>query len=179
MIAIMVIDHCRRIRLLLLYQSGGEGMDDSNKTALDLLEQLRAERVELDILIRGLEKRLGVVQSSADGEVSQSNLPRVTVSLDSIPVGFFHNLSQASAAEKLLRMNEGHPLTTNEIMDAFRKSGMDASGKNAITILYNALKRSPRFERVAGKAWGMADWYPEGRKKKEQAEKNEAPHVFG
>lgn len=145
-------------------------MDSSNKTALELLEQLRNERAELDALIRGLEKRLGVAQSGADGEGGQSALPRVTVSLDSIPVGFFHNLSQAAAAEKLLRMNEGHPLTTNEIMDAFRKSGMDVSGKNALTILYNALKRSPKFERVAGKAWGMAEWYPQSRKKKDQNE---------
>ena len=43
-------------------------MDPSNKTALELLEQLRAERSELDTLIKGLEKRLGVVQSGADGE---------------------------------------------------------------------------------------------------------------
>jgi DNA-directed RNA polymerase delta subunit len=91
------------------------------------------------------------------------------VSLDSIPVGFFHNLSQAAAAEKLLRMNEGHPLTTNEIMEAFRKSGMEITGKNSITILYTALKRSPKFERVAGKAWGMTEWYPEKRKKKDIA----------
>ena len=148
-------------------------MDASNKTALDLLEQLRTERAELDMLIRGLEKRLGVVSSPSDGEVSQSNLPRVTVSLDNIPVGFFHNLSQASAAEKLLRMNDGHPLTTNEIMAAFRKSGMDVSGKNAVTILYNALSRSPKFERVAGKAWGMAEWYPEKRKKKDNQDDSE------
>jgi hypothetical protein len=147
-------------------------MDPSNKTALELLEQLRDERAELDVLIRGLEKRLGVAQNGVEGDVGQSNLPRVTVSLDSIPVGFFHNLSQAAAAEKLLRMNEGHPLTTNEIMDAFRKSGMDVSGKNALTILYNALKRSPKFERVAGKAWGMTEWYPQSRKKKEQSEES-------
>jgi hypothetical protein len=152
---------------LIIYQSVGEKMDASNKTALELLEQLRGERAELDTLIRGLEKRLGVVQNGADGEGGQSNLPRVTVSLDNIPVGFFHNLSQAAAAEKLLRMNEGHPLTSNEIMDAFRKSGMDVSGKNALTILYNALKRSSKFERVAGKAWGMAEWYPQTRKKRE------------
>lgn len=140
-------------------------MDASNKTALELLEQLRIERADLDLLIKGLEKRLGVVSPSSDIESGQSNVPKVTVSLDNIPVGFFHNLSQGAAAEKLLRMNEGHPLTTNEIMDAFRKSGMDVSGKNAITILYNALKRSPRVERVAGKAWGLSEWYPEKRKR--------------
>jgi hypothetical protein len=148
----------------------GSDMDRSNQTALDLLEQLRAEKDELEILIRGLEKRLGVVRQGPEAEPSQSPTPRVTVSLDNIPVGFFHNLSQASAAEKLLRMNEGHPLTTSEIMEAFRKSGMDVTGKNAVTILYNALSRSPKFERVAGKAWGLAEWYPpEKRKKKEAA----------
>src|ERR1700691_1697112 len=100
-------------------------MDSSGKTALELLEQLRSERAELDILIRALEKRLGVVSGNPDSDANQANTPKVTVSLDNIPVGFFHNLSQAAAAEKLLRMNEGHPLTTNEIMEAFRKSGMD------------------------------------------------------
>jgi hypothetical protein len=145
-------------------------MENSNKTALELLEQLRTEKAELDTLIRGLEKRLGVVSDGADPENPSSSTPKVTVSLDNIPVGFFHNLSQTAAAEKLLRMNEGHPLTTNEIHEAFRKSGMDVSGKNAITILYNSLSRSAKFERVAGKAWGMAEWYPEGRKKKEQSE---------
>ena len=63
-------------------------------------------------------------------------------------------------------MNEGHPLTTNEIMEAFRKAGgVMNPGKNAVTVLYNSLKRSPKFERVAGKAWGLAEWYPERRKK--------------
>jgi hypothetical protein len=146
-------------------------MEANGKTALELLEQLRQERAELDTLIKGLEKRLGVVPAIGEQSSGQSSGPRVTVSLDSIPVGFFHNLSQAAAAEKLLRMNEGHPLTTNEIMDAFRKSGMDVSGKNAITILYNALKRSSnKFERVAGKAWGLAEWYPERKKRKADSE---------
>ena len=140
------------------------------KTPLDLLEQLRAERSELDLLIRGLEKRLGVAPQPTEGTSDQALTPKITVSLDNIPVGFFHNLSQAASAEKLLRMNPGHPLTTNEIMEAFRKGGMDAPSKNAITILYTALKRSPKFERVAGKAWGMADWYPEKRRRKEASE---------
>ena len=47
-------------------------------------------------------------------------------------------------------------------------------GKNAVTVLYNSLKRSPKFERVAGKAWGLAEWYPERRKKKEGAFESES-----
>jgi len=115
-----------------------------------------------------LEKRLGVVPQGGDVNSTTANVPRVTVSLDSIPVGFFHNLSQVAATEKLLRMNPGHPLTTTEILDAFRKSGMETTSKNAATILYTSLKRNPKFERVAGSAWGLSDWYPQKRKPKDE-----------
>jgi hypothetical protein len=143
-------------------------MADTSKSALELLEQLRTERTELDSLIQGLEKRLGIVAQVGDVNSTTANVPRVTVSLDSIPVGFFHNLSQVAATEKLLRMNPGHPLSTTEILDAFRKSGMEPSSKNAATILYTSLKRNPKFERVAGSAWGLAEWYPQKRKLKDE-----------
>jgi hypothetical protein len=143
-------------------------MTESSKSALVFLQDLRKERDELNVIIQALEKRLGIVPGKTEGETASSESPRVTVSLESIPVGFFHNLSQAAAAEKLLMMNPGHPLTTNEILDAFRKSGMHANGKNAVTILYTALKRSPKFERVAGKAWGMSEWYPQKKRQKDE-----------
>jgi len=150
-------------------------MSEASKGALELLEQFRAERDELDILIRGLERKLGVLpsdtaQAPANATPMKAN-PRATVSSGSIPVGFFHNLSQPNAAEKLLRLNPGHPLKTGEILDAFRRSGMHVNPKNASTILYTTLKRNPRFERVAGQAWGLTEWYP--RKRKEQGGEQE------
>jgi len=148
-------------------------MVESSTAALTVLEELRKERDELNIVIQALEKRMGIVSAHKEGETANQGSPKVTVTLESIPVGFFHNLSQAAAAEKLLRMNPGHPLTTNEILEAFRKSGMDASGKNAVTILYTALKRGPKFERVAGKAWGLSEWYPEKKRKKDEKDENE------
>jgi len=45
-----------------------------------------------------------------------------------------------------------------------------------MTILYTALKRGTKFERVAGKAWGLAEWYPEKCKKKELFEDGEPGH---
>ena len=154
-------------------------MADNPKSALELLEQFRTERAELDVLVRALEKRLGIVPAQNSTDSQQSATPRVTVSLDSIPVGFFHNLSLAAAAEKLLRMNPGHPLTTNEIIEALRKSGMEFTSPNAVTILYTALKRSTRFERVAGKAWGMSEWYPskDKRKQEQPPSKEKADHA--
>ena len=148
-------------------------MSETPKGVLELLEQLRQERDELNMLIQGLEKRLGVVSQSVDTQVTEARSPRVRVSVDSIPVGFFHNMSQADATDKLLRLNPGQPLKTNEILDAFRKSGMQVNAKNAVTILYTTLKRSPKFERVAGKAWGLAEWYPNKRRKKGSEEEIE------
>jgi hypothetical protein len=144
-------------------------MAENATATLQLLEDLRRERDELSLVIRTLEKRLGIVvaetASTTDSQAGAPGSPRVTVTLDNIPVGFFHNLSQAAATEKLLRMNPGHPLSTSEILDAFRKSGMTVNPKNASTILYTALTRSSKFERVASKAWGLAEWYPESRKR--------------
>ncbi len=142
-------------------------MVERQKGLLEFLEQLRHEREELNLLIRGVEKRLGVVAESRANEPNGAATPRVTISLDSIPVGFFHNLGQAEAADKLLRLNPGHPLETSEIVEALRKSGMSLNPKNAMTVMYTALKRNPKFERVAGKAWGLAEWYPEKRKRKD------------
>jgi DNA-directed RNA polymerase delta subunit len=42
---------------------------------------------------------------------------------------------------------------------------MNVNPKNALTILYTALKRSPKFERVGNKAWGLKEWYPERKRK--------------
>jgi|SRR5208282_3057159 len=140
-------------------------MTDSNKSAVQLLEELRKERDELNGLIVALERRLGSSAapqtSKPDDEGERRGIPPIT----SMPIGFFHNLSQAAAAEKLLKTNPGQALTTGEILEAFRNSGMDVNSKNAPTILYTALKRSPKFERIGSKAWGLREWYPERKKK--------------
>jgi hypothetical protein len=143
-------------------------MAENAKGVLELLEQLRQERDEINLLIQGLEKRLGIVPQHNESDTFNPT-PRVNVSIDSIPVGFFHNLSQAEATEKLLKLNPGHPLTTNEIIEAFRKSGMQVNIKNGITILYTTLKRNSKFERVAGKKWGLSEWYPNKKRRPDDA----------
>jgi DNA-directed RNA polymerase delta subunit len=82
-------------------------------------------------------------------------------------------MSQVEATEKLLKLNPGHPLKTGEILDAFRRSGMQLNPKNASTILYTSLKRNGNFERVAGQAWGLSEWYPDKRKRRDQPESSE------
>jgi hypothetical protein len=154
-------------------------MPDSNKSVLQFLQDLRKERDELNNLIQATEKRLGI-SSSSQGSVPADDQQEVelTPSVTSLPIGFFHNLSQAAAAEKLLKLNRGKPLTTAEILEIFRNSGMSVNPKNALTILYTALKRSQKFERVGSKAWGLKEWYPE-RKKRISKEEEEPSDEAG
>jgi hypothetical protein len=142
----------------------------SGRSVLEFLEQLKKEREELNQLILGLERKLGIGDDHA--EVTTSNAPKMKLTIDDVPMGFFHNLSQPQAAEKLLRLNPGQPLTTQDMLDAFRKSGMVLNPKNAATILYTALTRNPKFERVAKKTWGLSEWYPDNRRKSD-SRKNE------
>jgi hypothetical protein len=141
-------------------------MTDSTKSAAQLLQELRKERDDLNTLIQALEKRLGIAYTS--GESTPDDVdeePRAVPPVTSMSIGFFHNLSQAAAAEKLLKMNPGQALTTSQILEAFKNSGMNVNPKNALTILYTALSRSQKFERVGSKAWGLREWYPERKKR--------------
>jgi len=159
-------------------------MADFKKSAVEFLQDLRQERDELNALIQALEKRLGHSPtqsvSGSDGGTEQHGAGRQDGTLlgrartrdaayvapvTSMPVGFFHNLSQAAAAEKLLKMNPGQPYTTGQILEAFKNSGMPLNPKNSVQILYTALKRNPKFERVGNKAWGLREWYPEKKKR--------------
>ena len=147
-------------------------MTDSTKSAVQFLQELRKERDELNALIQALEKRLGISAgqhaSITDHEDEGSLVPSsaTSSSSNSLPIGFFHNLSLAAAAEKLLRMNPHQALTTAQILEAITNSGRAITSKNALTILYTALRRSPnKFERIGNKAWGLKEWYPERKKR--------------
>lgn len=147
-------------------------MTDSNKSTSQFLEDLRKERRELDTLIQALEKRLGISAAPETGESDDDDERGGVPTVTSMPIGFFHNLSQAAAAEKLLKTNPGQALATGEILEAFRNSGMELHSKNASTILYTALKRSPKFSRIGSKAWGLSEWYPERKRKITREEKD-------
>jgi hypothetical protein len=157
-------------------------MADSKNAGLDFLRELRQERSELDALIHALEKRLGEPPtqsvSAPDGQpdspeasskrgrvVGHTRDAALASQQGPLTIGFFHNLSQAAAAEKLMRMNPNQALTTGQILEAFKNSGMPLNPKNAVQILYTALKRNPKFERVGNRAWGLREWYPEKKKR--------------
>src|SRR5271166_2494766 len=124
-------------------------MTDSTKSAVQFLQELRKERDELNTLIQALEKRLGISGGQPASITDHEDEGTLVVPpVTSMPIGFFHNLSLAAAAEKLLRTNPHQALTTAQILQAITNSGRTISSKNALTILYTALRRNPKFERI-------------------------------
>ncbi|MGA9304326.1 MAG: hypothetical protein WBW31_02865, partial [Candidatus Sulfotelmatobacter sp.] len=113
---------------LIIFVQEVPQMPDFTKSTFDFLQELRQERDELDTLIQSLEKRLGGAAAQSIGgsdgtDGASESVPRkgrvagrtrdaaFVLPVTSMPVGFFHNLSQAAAAEKLLKMNPGQPYT--------------------------------------------------------------------
>jgi|SRR5271157_1117887 len=146
-------------------------MTDSTKSAVQFLQELRKERDELNTLIQVLEKRLGISSSQHASNTDREDEGVVVFASSGpatsavMPIGFFHNLSLAAAAEKLLKANPHQALTTAQILEAITNSGRTIASKNALTILYTALRRNPKFERIGKKAWGLKEWYPERKKR--------------
>lgn len=73
--------------------------------------------------------------------------------------GEFFGLSRAEAAIALLRKVR-RTLSTNEIFQTLKESGLDMSGKNTLSALYTSLSRHPELRKVARNTWGLREWYP-------------------
>jgi hypothetical protein len=117
-----------------------------------LLENLLLERSELDQVISILERRLSRTEDARiSASIARSGL--------AIGKGEFSGMSRAEAAIALLTKLK-RPLSTSEIYKAIEESGLDMSGKNALTSLYTALMRHPDTRRVAPNTWGLKAWYP-------------------
>lgn len=130
-----------------------------------LLEKLLAERADLDQHIALLQKRLGGGYSENLG----ASTPTPTGGLSSLQEllnragvlkGEFYGMSRPQAAIALLKKLPKTPLTTNQIFEALKDSGLELGGKNALNGLYTSLSRLPEVRKVAPNTWGLREWYP-------------------
>jgi DNA-directed RNA polymerase delta subunit len=83
----------------------------------------------------------------------------VDIAASDVHPGEFYGLSRPQAATALLR-KVGKPLTTTQIFEGLKEASFDVSGKNALNVLYTALKRSGDVRKVAPNTWGLREWYP-------------------
>jgi hypothetical protein len=117
----------------------------------------RWDKIIADVQGLGLDSHIEV---NVSGALRQSD----AVEVISIQAGEFHNLSYTKAARAILEKTSRKPLTTQEILSYFERSGRKMPGKNPAATLYSSLKKSDDFELVARNTWGLADWYEKKRK---------------
>jgi hypothetical protein len=117
----------------------------------------RWDKIIADVQELGLDSHMEV---NVRGALPQSD----GVEAVSIQAGEFHNLSYTKAAKAILEKTNRRPLTTQEILAYFERSGRKMPGKNPSATLYSSLKKSSDFELVARNTWGLADWYEKKRK---------------
>ena len=129
-----------------------------------LLEKLLAERADLDQHIALLQKRLGAGYSeNSGGSTSASgglSSPQELLNRAGVLKGEFYGMSRPQAAIALLKKLPKTPLTTNQIFEALKDSGLELGGKNALNGLYTSLSRLPEIRKVAPNTWGLKEWYP-------------------
>lgn len=135
------------------------------------LNQLLQERIDLDAVIRALQKRLGrpvTSTPSSANETSGTTAATQPMSEAIVYRGDFYGLSVPKAAQKLLK-RVGRPLKTPEIFDAFVKAEYQMKGKAPRSNIYTALVRSKDFVRILPDTWALAEWHPEIAAKQEAA----------
>jgi hypothetical protein len=133
-----------------------------------LLDALRAQKEKaLQALADRYDKVIAEVQELSLNPAMEVRISGSLRQADSIAVsiqpGEFHNLSYTKAARAILEKIR-KPLTTQDILAYFEKSGRRMPGKNPVATLYSSLKKGSDFELVTRNTWGLADWYEKKRK---------------
>lgn len=123
------------------------------------LDALVAERDELNVLIAGLAKRLGM-EAPGTGLSTEPTAPLPGGNpVDGTHEAEYFGFPSTKAAGEVLKKfgSRQRPLKTKDLYDAVRKGGVDISGEDA---LYRSLARSRHFRKVGRGLWGLSEWYP-------------------
>lgn len=134
-----------------------------------LLAELEQERENIERMIVWVRGRMQqgdtaetIVKTgpvvSVDGRV---RFPRVGMSSDA-----FFRMSVPDAIKKFLNIAKG-PRTAKEITAGLEQGGLTHQAKNLYATVYPTLLRMSQagdVVRVGSGQWGLAEWYPAGRK---------------
>lgn len=135
---------------------------------LDLLAKWEAERAELDVMIAGLRRRMGLPQSNGDGSTSPIGSTTVAVlgmrepgATGQIRSDEFFRLSNPEAIKKFLSIMK-RPQSPKAIVDGLKAGGVLSNAKNFYANIWTELKRAEERGEVVNtpSGWGLAEWYP-------------------
>jgi len=145
-------------------------MDEARRAAL-MAEHKDAtrERDQLNIYIETLAIRLGIQDDAspdaADDDDSTASLNGSGPLTDDVAkivyANEFHGMSIPAAAETVLRRWSPppikRPIKTTDLLTGLRKGGQTIPESR---VVYRSLYSTPRFYKLKGGLWGLAEWYP-------------------
>jgi hypothetical protein len=143
-----------------------------------LLLELEQERENIDrmiVWVKGKMQQSGraetvVVAGLKTGTDGRTRFPRIGMATDA-----FFRMSVPDAVKKFLNIVKG-PRTAKDITAGLEQGGLTHQAKNLYATVYPTLLRmleAGDVVRVSKNEWGLAEWYPAGRKAA-QEEKTES-----
>ncbi|MGH9387512.1 MAG: hypothetical protein ACRD2N_24900 [Vicinamibacterales bacterium] len=137
-------------------------MPENPKDPKTLLAEAIRKRDELNTFIKVLQEMSGAAVSETTEASNASTLPNdsgeISDPLSLVYPGMFFGKSQPQAAEILLERVK-RPIKTRVLVEAFRKGGSTAGGKQPAINLWGTLNRNEKFVLVPKAGWGLRSWY--------------------
>lgn len=140
----------------------------------NVLADLQAKKAEIEAAIKGIEAVMGLVPSgsaeaphAAHSTHSGGNGHAVVIADDT-----FFNMTVVDAAKKYLAMGHRQPKSTQEILDALQKGGLQSAIYATVSALISRkAKRAEDFVKLPKRKWGLVEWYgtPKNVNKKKKA----------
>lgn len=138
-------------------------------------EEALATAAELERTINTLCKEAGYAPRFTDATSTNST------KVQQISDDTFYGQKQTPAMRAYLEMRKAQnlgPATAREIYDAIKAGGYVFEAKDAITALVGMralLRTQPHiFHRLPQGTWGLASWYPDAKKPKDEPKKKTA-----
>lgn len=127
-----------------------------NRGLQNLLEEVRQDLGRAETTVA----RLRQVESYLAEKLRGQNVSAAASEQQAVTNGVEHDLTQAAAAEHVLR-ETGRPLNTNDLVEAIVRRGLyreHGDRKQLINSIYSAMRRSPRFVKSGRGIWSLAEW---------------------
>jgi DNA-directed RNA polymerase delta subunit len=126
--------------------------------ARELIAKYRKRIETFQELIRELQAEIGESEGAQGPQLSDSNQESsgTSSSIPEVKEWQFLGKTQPEAAKALLKM-VGHPLKTEQIMEAIKKGGVEVGGQKF--TFYTILSRNPDLVRVRRNTWGLVEWH--------------------
>ncbi len=131
-----------------------------------LLADLEEERAGIDLMIAFVKRRMGKLAEAASSALPAKPAGTIPERSFRLQQDTFFRMSVPDAIKKYLNIVK-RPKTAKDITAGLDSGGLTHQAKNLYATVYPTLLRMEKANEVVrvGKGeWGLAEWYPSGRK---------------